>query len=128
MREEVKMKRKEEIILNPSCSEAVFQLDGIEFSVHTDTYPNGLVDSLLAHKDEIEGMDREEFVNSLILGEDIIDKLLADDRYQPVDNIGGGAHFEYVEKVIEAFMEFKMGLLSEEELRKFDEKLWHGEE
>jgi len=122
------MKRKDEIILNPSCSEAVFRLDGIEFSVQTDTYPNGLVDSLLAHKDEIESMDREEFVNSLILGESIIDELLAEGRYRVVDNVGGGAHFEYVERVIEAFMEFKMGLLSEEELRKFDEKLWLGEE
>lgn len=112
------------VILQATCSEAIFCLDDVEFHIWTDGYPNGFADQLIDHKDEIKGIDRTEFITLLALGESIADKLDHEGRYEFIDNGGGGADFDYIDKVIDEFMKFKIGLISEEEFINRDKDLW----
>jgi len=63
-------------MLNPNCSEAVFRLDGKQYSVHTDY-----------------GEDLEEFLNKMF------DNPIEDpfSSYETIANEGGGADFMRIE-------------------------------
>jgi hypothetical protein len=67
-------------ILNPTCSEAVFRLGGEMFYVHTDDS-----DEVESFGEQLKEVEDDEALES----------------YEPLDNIGGGADFYALEKLIE---------------------------
>lgn len=65
--------------LQPTCSEAVFKLGEVRYEIYTD-----------------EGSSLDAFVKTLAEVDD------SDvECYEPLDNIGGGADFELIERLIE---------------------------
>ena len=116
---------KEPDVLCVSCSEAVFKLGGIEFGAETDVFPNGLVDELIASKDEINIPPTEKFVEAKLTDVPLSSDFLEREGYfEFIDNRGGGANFGYIEEVVEEFVKFKLGQITEEEFRKRDEEIW----
>jgi len=112
-------------ILCVSCSEAVFRLGGIKFETETDCYPNELVDELIAHTDKIDMPPTEKFVEAKLTDVRLSSDFLEREGYfEFIDNHGGGANFGYIEEVVEEFVKFKLGQITEEEFRKRDEEIW----
>lgn len=120
--------------LNPNCSEAVFRVDDIEFSVDTAAYPNGFVDELISNKENIDlsGVEIEDLESKVMarrIKEDdipyeVIKEMEDKGLYEPLENLGGGAHFSYIEKTLVAFLLYKRGMIDEERLRDWDRETW----
>ena len=97
-----------------SCSEAVFKLGGIEFDIWTDSYPNELVDELIANKDKIKLPDVEELVEAKLTDAPLFScfpNVFPEGKgyFEYIENRGGGANFGYIEDVLVEFVKFKLG-------------------
>lgn len=93
-------------MLNPNCSEIVARLNGQEFSVCTDTFPN---DCLLSM---IEILEDTQTDNS-------------DLEY--VDNAGGGGDWAFVEAVLPIALKVVKGKISREKGEYMERRCWEGE-
>ena len=97
------------MILNPNCSEVIARLEGEEFEVWTDSFPNGCMSEMIRILEENRPNDPEN----------------ADLEY--IDNNGGGGHWDFVESCLPIAIKVIQKKLTYRQAINQEERLWNGE-